>query len=373
MSREDFSFTREPNEALEYMKRVIQRERNKGPTRPFRLAPPENDVGRRWRQAFVGFGELRVPADARLERLARSWLTSPDPKLRLRGVLAIESFNSHVNAALLKRLLNDEMHQDLVDWAAGRASRLYYIRPAVYSTLYRWGVHVPRPVEFEPLAPGPGGKLVPYIGNVRARCHRAAYVLRKGDALTSWSSEEQGALFGPLQWSVTPTGRRYIGPFGQQAVSLHLANLPRHRHAQLEIELFVIGSWDGDGRLGCGPDILEIDVPGLGTAMRSTFFNNTEDGAAGLKLQSFPDAFGFGDHEGCTGASELRTLGFTEPWNGKVYNRDAVYKLKYTFEHSDADLTVTFIGNTVPQPNIRNLTADENWGIGGMTVKVDRG
>jgi hypothetical protein len=368
VSREDFSVTREATEALRYIRSAIGRNLNTHAVGFFSIEPPESDVGRRWRQAFPGYGELRVPKDRWLERIARSWLTSGDSKVRAKGIDALSSFASPDNVPLLKRLLWDPGH-----WDAQRTDsviRYYPVRANAYATLLRWGVQAPRPVEIEPLAPGPGGKPVPYIGGSHAQCDTKIYSLAPGDLLQSWTSMEHGRLFGPIQWSTTPSGRPYIGPFGQQTVSLQLGNLRSHRHVQVEVQLFVIGSWDGDGRLGAGPDILEVRVPGIGTAMRSTFFNNTEDGAAGLKLQSFPEPYDFGHHEGYSGAAEVRTLGFVEPWMGKPYYRDAVYKLTFTFDHSASELVISFVGNTVPQNGIQNLTADENWGIRRIQVKI---
>jgi hypothetical protein len=206
----------------------------------------------------------------------------------------------------------------------------------------------------------------------QAVCSRTAYSLSTADTdLTDWTSRPIGRLTGTVGWSKTPTGRSYMGPFGQQAVTLNLSRLPKHHNVQVEIELFVIGSWDGDGDFGPGPDIIDIQVPEVGTLLHSTFFNNTEGGAASAPAQSYPDPYGVGRHLGHTGAAEVNSLGFTDVWANQVHHRDAVYKLKYTFAHTAGNLQVSITGENVVVGSARFLTDDENWGIGSILVKTD--
>ncbi|GEM_PF-3068751 len=201
-------------------------------------------------------------------------------------------------------------------------------------------------------------------------CERAAYALLPGD-LTDWSTEAAGRLTGPLEWSLTPSGRNVLGPLGQQAVRLKLSDLPKHQNVTVDIELFVIGSWDGDGRLGAGPDLLDVTISGVGTMLHSTFFNNDEGDAAELELQSFPVFYPAGRHKAYSGAAESRTLGFTETWNGDALRRDAVYRIRATFAHVGAKLEIVLTGLTVPQGDARTLLEDERWGIGNLVVRTD--
>lgn len=209
-----------------------------------------------------------------------------------------------------------------------------------------------------------------FVALTNARCRRPVYSL-KSDHANLWSTVKLGHLTGPITWSTSPSGRAYFGPFGQQALTLHLRNLPAHQHLEVDIELWVIGSWDGDGSLGAGPDIMDISAPGVGLFLHSTFFNNNEGGAANLALQSFPDPFPGGRHLGYTGAAEVRTLGFTEPWDGQINHRDAVYQLHYNFAHTASSFELRLAGLTVPQAGINRLEDDEHWGLGAVTVKRD--
>jgi hypothetical protein len=198
---------------------------------------------------------------------------------------------------------------------------------------------------------------------VKGECPKAIYQLMPG-SLNGLTSETTGRLVGELTWSKSPKGRDFLGPFNQQKVALNLKDLPKHGLVTVEVELFVIGSWDGNGD-GEGPDLIDISVGGLGALMHSSFFSNADDGREGLRLQSYPDPYLVGFHRGYTGAAEARTLGF--PTRN---SRDAVYKMSFTFAHS-GDLELALQGLTVAQANATDLLQDEHWGIAGLTVRID--
>jgi hypothetical protein len=195
---------------------------------------------------------------------------------------------------------------------------------------------------------------------VKGESPREVYSLKTGstDRLTTTGL---GPFTGDLVWSGTPTKRPYLGPLGQQKVSLQLGDLPQHRLVTVELEVFLIGSWDGNGD-GEGPDILNIEVPGLGTLLYSSFYNNPTKGA---RYQSFPDIYRKGFHEGYTGATEAGTLAFPGD------NRDSVYRFTFTFAHTGPDFQLDLKGLTVPQGGLGGLLYDERWGITSLKVKTD--
>jgi len=135
---------------------------------------------------------------------------------------------------------------------------------------------------------------------------------------------------------------------------------------RIDLQLFVIGSWDGNGGLGAGPDLIDIQVPVIGTLLHSSFYNCTENGSESVPMQSFPDSYPFGFHKGYTGAARVRSLAFVQR-----YPRDAVYPIQYTFAHDGADLEIVVSGLTVPQDDVKELSEDETWGIGGLTISTD--
>lgn len=199
------------------------------------------------------------------------------------------------------------------------------------------------------------------VPNTPTNCPNVVYETTPGD-LTRWTNEKVGAFTGDLQWSKAPGERNYFGPFGQQKVSLAMSDLKPHQHVTVEVEFWAIGSWDGNGD-GNGPDIFSISVPGVGTLMHSSFYNNSGNH---LKFQSFPDPYLKGFHRGGTGSAEFHTLKLNE---SDV--RDAVYKLVFTFEHKGADFRLDFQGLTVPQGGLGNMLFDEHWGLGKVTVRTD--
>jgi len=238
-----------------------------------------------------------------------------------------------------------------------------------YSSGLRFEV---KPPDFEPKFAALRQRPVRLIKQTNVACNRAVFALdpTQGD-LRNWTSRTLGRLPGPLQCSRTPSGRAYLGPFGQQAVTLKLTGLPKHGNVHVEVELFVIGSWDGNGGAGPGPDLIDIQIANVGTLLHSTFLNDIEDETAGLPMQSFPDPYPFGYHKAYTGAWEVHTLGFTGVLDGRQYRRDAAYKLRYTFAHSESDLEVVITGDTVIRDAVHNLTDGANWGIGSFVVNTD--
>ena len=208
------------------------------------------------------------------------------------------------------------------------------------------------------------------IQPTKATCNNVALGLTP-EGKVDMTSTPLGRLYGPIQISQSPSGEKYLGPFGQQSVSINFFKLPPHKNVRLHVTLFIVGSWDGNGGLGSGPDILDIQVPGSGTVLHSTFFNNNEEDAAELPFQSFPDPYPFAFHKGYNKATRIRSLGFKEEWDGRLNPRDAVYNLDLTFAHSADSIHVIFNGLTVSENGISNLTKDENWGIRSLVMSTD--
>ncbi|RYG33530.1 hypothetical protein EON81_17945, partial [bacterium] len=211
-------------------------------------------------------------------------------------------------------------------------------------------------------------KPVALVPMTNAVCSRTAYTL---SGLQNWTTQPLGRLVGPLSGNRSPSGRDFLGLFGQQSVTLKLTGLPTHGNVSIDLQLFLIGSWDGNGGTGNGPDLIDIAVPGVGTLLHSTFFNNTEGTDAGLPMQSFPDPYPFGFHVAYNGAAETRSLGFKETWTQRAYERNGVYKLRFTFAHQGPDFELVLSGLTIAQASVQTLDRDETWGIGGLVVKTD--
>jgi ankyrin repeat protein len=208
-------------------------------------------------------------------------------------------------------------------------------------------------------------KPIKFYSPTTVDCRNVFYTL-SSDQTTPWTTDNNGSYSGPIQWSLSPSKIGYLGPFSNQPVNLQLKKLPQHQNVTVEFDLWIIGSWDGNGGVGNGPDILDVQVPGVGTLLHSTFFNNNEGDCSNLPLQSFPDPYLGGFHPGYTGASLVKKLGFIEE-----NPRDAVYHLKMTFAHTGSELAILFRGLLTLQDGGFKLGQDEMWGIGSLKVSTD--
>ena len=114
--------------------------------------------------------------------------------------------------------------------------------------------------------------------------------------VTVYTNGFQGAV-GP-EWSAVKTditpigGRRFLGQFSNQVVTLTTTQLPPHSAATVSFDLFVIRSWDGSYTENtpsgcCGPDEWDLSVANGPTLLRSSFSNVDLPAYP----QSFPDAY----------------------------------------------------------------------------------
>ena len=181
--------------------------------------------------------------------------------------------------------------------------------------------------------------------------------IKPGDEVTVYSNDFEGTV-GP-EWSntsldTTPAGaRRFLGQFGNGLVTLALGDLPSHTQATVSFDLFIIGSWDGNG-IPFGPDVWDLSVAGGPTLVHTTFANNP------ALPQSYPSTHPGDDHSPRTGALEDNTLGYSfgiEP-------TDAVYRLSFTFAHSGSSLVLDFSGS-----GLEDLD-NESWGLDNVVVRV---
>jgi len=176
------------------------------------------------------------------------------------------------------------------------------------------------------------------------------------------NSFSQGAGGGSSQgqvaatWSngatdVTPSGRygRFLGQFGNDAVTLTLTGLPPHRSVTVAFRLFIIRSMDGNDPT-VGPDIWEFGEVAGPLFLRTTFSNRE-----GIP-QSFPGQY-LSDYPARSGALENNTLGYDN-------FGDSVYQLGWTFAHTSSTLTLYFAGSGMSGLD------DESWGLDDVAVAV---
>lgn len=191
---------------------------------------------------------------------------------------------------------------------------------------------------------------------------------------TDFESGEPGSEWSSQRTSVTPIGnRRFLGEFAAETVHLKLEDLPPHTEVELSFDLYIIRSWEGNATIdpqgtvrALGPDIWSLEVVRGPVLLYTTFSNIGYVPEWGR--QSYPEDYPEGDYPARTGAAENNTLGYlyTFPERRELGTRpmDSVYRMYFTFEHSESLLWLRFIGAvTEEHPN-------ESWGLDNVLVRV---
>jgi len=173
--------------------------------------------------------------------------------------------------------------------------------------------------------------------------------------LLIYANDFEGKV-GP-EWSnpstgVTSTGRKYLGKFGNQNVSLTLNNFITHTAISVSFDLFLMDSWDGN-KSEMGPDIWELNTGSGKTILHTTFSNLDEYGWR----QSYPKKFPGGNYPPHTGAAEVNSL-------GPGYYGNSVYRLHFNFAHFKSTLVLNFTAS-----GLQGI-GDESWGIDNIEVKA---
>lgn len=150
VSRKDFTLIRDPRELLGVVRDLIREPTKTLGPGSFVRPPPENDIGRRWTEAFPKESDqgLVVPIDDDLQRWARDAIRSGPLSRSIQGVGALERLPDEENVVLLKSLLKDGQTADgpEVGLSSGSASnRSYPLRAAAFDALLALGV-MPPPV-----------------------------------------------------------------------------------------------------------------------------------------------------------------------------------------------------------------------------------
>jgi hypothetical protein len=183
---------------------------------------------------------------------------------------------------------------------------------------------------------------VMFIENVSQFDTRACFLMRQRNAAGAqevYNNDFEGAV-GP-EWSNTSTdttpvgGRRFLGQFGSNTVSLTLTGLPPHLDVTVYFDLFIIRSWDGNRPSGTAQaDIWNLSVGGGATLLHTTFGN----GHSSTYRQAYPGTYPVGDYPDRTGAAENDSLGYTY----KNTPHDSVYQLSFDFPQSADSLILSF-------------------------------
>ncbi len=163
----------------------------------------------------------------------------------------------------------------------------------------------------------------------------------------------------PTPYSFGP--RTFLGEFGNETVTLSLADLGLHSGVQLDFDLYLIRSWDGSSGGAAlydyGNDIFKVATSGGLTLLEATFSNGNPAG------QSFGPA---ANNPAYTGAAESYSLGyvFDDGILGISQVMDSVYRFSFNFAHGDSLLAFDFSGI-----GLQGL-GDESWGLDNVRVSL---
>jgi hypothetical protein len=148
--------------------------------------------------------------------------------------------------------------------------------------------------------------------------------------------------------STTPTGgRKFLGQFGNESVTLSLSDLPTHNQITISLDIFVINSWYGNDPSN-GPDLWTFTIPGVG-AWSTTFSNTTS-------RQAYPDGYPEGDNPASTSALETNSLGY----GGGA----SVYHVNFRVDHSGSSFSLSFSGAGL---------ASASWGLDNVSLETGVG
>ncbi|MFD2257253.1 hypothetical protein ACFSSA_11255 [Luteolibacter algae] len=215
-----------------------------------------------------------------------------------------------------------------------------------------------------------------YFGCLLLWCGLAGSVLAQEVYQIDW---KEGDTPG-AEWSTTgkvmnsPNGSRTFlgGITDETSTSLSLENLPEHKVLTLEVELFLVGSWDSSNKRW-GPDKLNISLEDQFVLLNTTFSNCLSNDWTGS--QHYPeDLTGTGNYNCFTGISYIGELGYRQTWARyqPVQNVpiDSTYKLKFSVPHTAETFTLTFQSDANEQDGDPDDQTHQWYGIGKVTVST---
>jgi hypothetical protein len=198
----------------------------------------------------------------------------------------------------------------------------------------------------------------------------------------NWSTPHQTPMDScPDCWDLIQTdtapldNRIFLGQFGEQEVTLSLAELPSHDSISIAFDFYAINTWDGNINDtvadNASPDIFALDVDGTDTLIYATFTNNPGIG----EFQSFPSNYPLNGNNPTnnppgTGALTTNQLGFPDTDGMESWGfgpEDAEYHLTYTFANSNDSVKFNFLGGML---NPGSPLSDESWGLDSVIVSI---
>lgn len=190
--------------------------------------------------------------------------------------------------------------------------------------------------------------------------------LKEADLSKVWTTQ------GKVMQS--PNGARtLLGGITDEAVtSLSLKGLPEHQVLTLEVELFLVGTWDGSNERW-GQDKMTVTLDDKRILMDTTFSNCMSNNWSGS--QHYPeDLTGRGCYNCFTGISQIGELGYRQSWARyepvQTVPIDSTYMLKFSVPHTAEAFTLNFQSEANEQGGGADDQKEQWYGIGNVSVSV---
>ena len=184
------------------------------------------------------------------------------------------------------------------------------------------------------------------------------------DFETSVGDEWSSVLLSPLLITTAPSSEKFLGThatYGLSAntVTLTLPSLSAHSSLTLDLDLYIIQSWDGNSPTvrAPGPDRFKLSIDGS-TLLDTSFSNITLPEGR----QSYPGNYPSGDYPRQTNAAATNSLQYSGSMGG-----DATYHLTYTVEHTAGSAAFDFQAYGL---GLQGVT-DESWGLDNVRVDAN--
>ncbi len=171
-------------------------------------------------------------------------------------------------------------------------------------------------------------------------------------------------------------GNLVLGDFNKESVSINLNDIPDHAAVVVRLDLYVHGSWDGNGDVDgiVGPDIWELSVDDWvifdsSNAIErkfSTTFSNGNCVSSFCQRQSYPDRFP-GSFNPRSGSFSSNFFGVCSRLN--EIGGSSLYRIEKSFRHKGQSISIRF-SDVLVQNNMNDQKCDESWSIDNVEVEI---
>ena len=163
------------------------------------------------------------------------------------------------------------------------------------------------------------------------------YIVQQNDF-----SQSAGPEWSNSSIATAPNGgEKFLGRFNNHTVSFNRSNMPPHNRISIELDLYIMDSWDAD-------EIWSMSVNGetiINTSFSNIYYN-----------QAYPDNLP-ASNPPRSGVTAITEFGFSTVWGD-----DAIYHISRSLYHNSDSLNIVFsASNMEPLDN-------ESWGIDNILI-----